>query len=70
MIVAIERRTEITIREIRKTILHKSMAEMAEFLGISRQAYWCKETGRRNFKSSELLTICKLAEVNPLEVNL
>ena len=60
----------ITIKEIRTEILKKSLEEMGEMLGITRQAYWLKETGQRELKSRELLEICRQAKVNPLEVKL
>lgn len=63
-----EDKTIITIREIRLNILKLSMKEMADLLGISRNGYWMKESGKRKFKSNELLMICKLANIDPLTV--
>ena len=60
----------ITIKEIRTEILKMSLEDMGKMLGITRQAYWLKETGKRELKSRELLAICREAKVNPLEVEL
>lgn len=58
-----------TIKEIRIN-LGLTQKEMGSRLGISRVSYWMKETGKRAFTAGELLTICKLANVNPLELSL
>lgn len=60
----------ITIKEIRTNILNKTLDDMGKMLGITRQAYWYKETGRREFKCRELIAICKAAKVHPFEVEL
>lgn len=59
----------MTIKEVRKKI-GKTQAEMGEYLGISRVAYWQKENGHRSFKASEILLICKLAGVDPRTLTL
>lgn len=61
--------TTITIKDIRNK-LGLTQKEMGYHLGISRISYWYKETGRRAFTAGELLTICKLANVNPLDLSL
>lgn len=59
----------ITIKEIRIK-LGMTQKEMSEELGITRTGYWYKETGRRSFKVNEIIKICKMAGVNPLELTL
>lgn len=60
----------ITIKQIREEVLQMTQEQVAKVLGIKRSSYWQKEAGRRSFKAEEVLTICKLAHVNPLEVSL
>lgn len=49
-----------------RTMLGKTQKDMADELGISRQAYYMKENGKTPFSDSEKIIIKKLiASVNP-----
>ena len=60
----------ITIREIRTTILRMSMRELGEKLGIKRNSYYLKEVGQRKFTAEEILKICKMANFDPMNLEI
>ena len=68
-----EKKEDKTIKTTVKDIRIKlglTQKEMGEHLGISRTSYSLKENGLRAFKAIEIITICKLAHVDPLTLSL
>ena len=47
-----------------------TIRQMAEALGITRNAYYMKETGRRNFSAKEVIEICKMSNVRAEDLEL
>lgn len=64
-----EEKTITTVKDIRIK-LGLTQKQMGEHLGISRTSYSLKENGVRAFKAIEIITICKLAHVDPRTLSL
>lgn len=56
----------ITVREVRTEILKLTLDELSKKMGITRAALCRKERGEREFKAKEILFICKLADIDPM----
>lgn len=45
-----------------RNMMGMSQTDMGEYLGISKQAYWCKEKGKVKFNDTEKLKIKELLQ--------
>ena len=46
------------------------MRELGEKLGIKRNSYYLKEVGQRKFTAEEILKICKMANFDPMNLEI